>query len=249
MLAPACVLAAVGAQTLSEFLQRRRLGGWAYILMITLVVALFAKATLYAMLFRGDDQQYQRSLIAAVHEVFPEPVPYMDHSGMIASFPKANFFMSTWGVDDYRQRGVSFVERAIEQVRPPLLVANRAELDPASGAWHRLLPRDRELIEQHYLPYWGQIRVAGAAFEIKDGAAVVPLPFPARYRLESEEPIEVDGVLAQPGAAFDADHAVTLRRVGDKAGMPAARGRLVVASAHAPPARTPMPTSMVYSGL
>ena len=52
------------------------------------------------MRLRFDGQFDQRAVVAAVHRIFPEPVPYLDHGGVMASFPKVNFFMSSWGVDD-----------------------------------------------------------------------------------------------------------------------------------------------------
>ena len=146
-----------------------------------------------------DTQQQQRETVAAVHKVFPTPVPYIDHSGMIASFRKVNFFMSTWGVESYRAAGRSFMRDALTRYRPPLLLVNRGELDPDAYQFGWLLPEDQALIQEFYVPYWGPIRVAGARVQIpRSGSIEAHLPFPGRYRLEAATPVRIDGISRAP---------------------------------------------------
>ena len=47
----------------------------------------------------------------------------------MASFPLVGFFMTTLGVDTYLQRGQPVLRQAVEEKRPPLLIANHPLLD------------------------------------------------------------------------------------------------------------------------
>ena len=107
-----------------------------------LLLLLFAaKFVASAERLAGDRIAHQRAIVAAVHQVFPGPVPYLDHSGMIGSFPKANGFMSSWGVSSYAAAGVPFMPAALER-RPPLLLVNWPVLDLESPMSRRLLPQE-----------------------------------------------------------------------------------------------------------
>jgi hypothetical protein len=55
-------------------------------------------------LMSSDEQSGQRRLLDVVHQIFPRPVAYLDHVGMVAGFHKVNFFMSTWGSEEYQRR-------------------------------------------------------------------------------------------------------------------------------------------------
>jgi hypothetical protein len=248
MLAPACVLAAVAADTVREFLVRRAQATGAYVMLSVIAAALLAHGATQVADLRHNDQLGQRMVVNAVHSIFPQPVPYLDHSGMIASFPKVNFFMSTWGIQTYRQNGRAFMAEALKNHAPPLLLANRPVLDPNAGAFKRLLPEDQELIERFYLPYWGPIRVAGAAFTISDGAATaIELPFSGSYRLETSEPVLVDGTVRGNGDVVTVGHTtVQLRSASTtSAGI---QGRFIIASAQPPPPGD-MPSFPLYTGL
>ncbi len=204
MLAPASVLAALMVESLRRQLSLRGRERGAEALVLVICVALSAKAAIHVFDLRHDDQVGQRMVIDAVHQVFPEPVAYIDHSGMIGSFRKANFFMSTWGVANYLKGGKSFMREAIARYRPPLLLVNGAVLNPLAPMFAQLRAEDRRLIESHYLPYWGPIRVAGAEVTLTGGDnAKVALPFPGRYRLETGLRVTVDGLSRGNGDILD----------------------------------------------
>jgi hypothetical protein len=249
MLAPACVLAAVAAENVGDLLQRLRWPAGPELATLTLSVLLTIAAVRHLSPLQADEQVAQREVVAAVHRIFPQAVPYIDHSGMIGGFRKVNFFMSTWGVEDYRASGSSFIERALA-ARAPLLLANRPVLDQRSRSFDaELLPRDRELIRQFYQPYWGPISVAGASVElISRQPRHVELPFPGRYRVESEDPIVIDDVVRRNGEVIDIEQpAVRISAVSEP--EPAAarevRVRLIWAAAQAPPSATP-PKQRLY---
>lgn len=143
---------------------------------------------------RFDGLSGERAIVAAVHRVFPLPVPYIDHSGMIASFPKANFFMSGWGVEHYLSRGEDFMPEIIRQHCAPLLLVNHSVLKPGALLFRELRATDRALLESRYVPYWGPIRLAGAARKIQPGRdSVIRVPCTGRYRVSTEGSALFDG--------------------------------------------------------
>lgn len=251
MCAPASVLLAAAWEALATGLRRIAPARSAELALGALAFATVARGLVQANELHLPRQQVQRAIVAAVHEVFPQPVPYFDHSGMIASFRKANFFMSGWGVAEYRAAGRPFVAPAFVRERPPLLVANRGAIVPGgSAAREELLPADRELLERSYLRYWGPIYVAGAAAMLTaQHEARLELPFPGRYRLESVAAIELDGQRLAPGEVVEVD-AARLQRVARQLAPGAAslEVRLVWADAQPAP-RRPLPEGWIYDSL
>lgn len=217
------------------------------------LAALLGSQGLRDLPFLGQSrQEAQRQLVAAVHAIFPRPVPYIDHSGMIASFRKANFFMSSWGMTSYASRGRPFMPAAIARFRPPLLISNRSELVPGTRSFSVLHEQDRQLIEETYQPYWGPIRIAGASAAITGTAAAqLRLPFAGRYRLESPQPVRLDGKLLDPGAVITAADSRLVLNVEAEAGGGSPDPllvRLLWAEAQPPPAEAPISLSY-YDGL
>jgi len=153
---------------------------------------------------RSDENVRQRLVGDAVHEIFPEPVPYVEHTGIIASFPKANFFMRSWGTESYRRRGLSFLRQATDEYAPPLLLANREVLDPATQQFKWFWLQDRRLTENFYQPYWGPIQIAGGSVTLRHGAeAEIAPPFPGAYRLEADCLVILDGMPAASGQILE----------------------------------------------
>jgi Dolichyl-phosphate-mannose-protein mannosyltransferase len=250
MLAPASVLTAVSFDFAGSWLHRnlgtaaasRILGG---ALAALLVVGLIHSAQLWR-----DEQQAQREVVAAVHQVFPDPVPYIDHSGMIASFPKSNFFMSQWGIRSYLRSGKPFMPTALANRRPAFILSNRPVLEPGRLAYRQLMPEDRELIEQAFVPFWGPIRVAGAQARLPEGGSIeLRVPYPGLYRLESRETVLVGGQPRKSGDVIEiAGTTVRISRTAETTRRGALRVRLFVAIAQPPPASLP-PTFPLYTRL
>ena len=185
MMLPVCLLAASGATRLTKPLHRTAiLAGMA----ILIVVRLIASWPL--------DQSAQREIAAAVHEAFPEPVPYIDRNGMIPSFPKSGFFMSTWGTEQYlagKQRPLSEV---IAEDKPPLLILNTPLLEDAvTGSRDygdfRLLESDAQALRGNYIPHWGPVWVAGKTLD--EGTHSFDVLLPGEYTLECEGAARLDG--------------------------------------------------------
>lgn len=250
MLAPACVLASIAVESLRQPLEALRQHWVAYSIPLLVSIPLVVHAGGTLLRLWPDRQGSQREVIDAVHQVFEKPVPYVDHSGMIASFPKVGFFMSSWGLEDYRAAGVSFMEKALA-ARAPLLLANRPVLDPASGPFRsRLLARDRELIERFYPAYWGPIRVAGALVDLAARREViVSLPFPGAYRIEAERAVLIDGVQRQACETVTVDGTAIRVRLADAGGNASTRVRFVWHEAGPTPSRPPPAGNDLYTSL
>ena len=253
MWGPACLTiaaATAGVQQLSSRVARPTI---ALTATFSLAALLGANGLRQLPLLSTPRQHEQRELVAAVHSIFPEPVAYIDHSGMIASFRKVNFFMSTWTMERYLARDQPFMPSLLMNHQPPLLIENRGELVPGTRVFRRLLEQDRKIIENQYQPYWGPIRIAGAAANIEgtEQVVVLRLPFAGRYRLESTQPVRIDGQVLVPGAVIVVgeqrlalDVAMT---ASARSGAPLAI-RLLWADARPPPASPPMSRNY-YDGL
>ena len=99
MMAPVAVTAGISADWL---VNRFRIAKLLPLIMVALAVP-------RAGIDFGRDHSAQRSVIAAVSEIFPNPVPYIDRCSMIGSYPMVGFFMSGWGMKGYRQSGRELV--------------------------------------------------------------------------------------------------------------------------------------------
>ncbi|MBU2936757.1 MULTISPECIES: ArnT family glycosyltransferase [Pacificibacter] len=154
----------------------------------------------------------QAVVLDAVHEVFPEPVAYIDRNGSIARFPKAGFFMSTWGVLNYRNAGVPVLSQAINSQTIPLLLLNSPQLEHAvspetSMTRTPLFELDREALKSNFIPHWGPIWVAGKTLMATPQAQVITLRTLGTYTLEASMPISVNGTLLGPGASITVTNA------------------------------------------
>lgn len=239
MWGPACLLIAAAASELGTLAARVASPPYARMAAVAIAVLLTGQGLRQLPLVTQPRQENQRKLVAAVHQIFPTPVPYIDHSGMVASFRKVNFFMSSWGVEGYLARGKPFLPPTLTRHRPPLLITNTPVLFPGLPAFELLLPEDSDIIENQYQHYWGPIRIAGAAATFEGpGAATLQLPFGGRYRLESLVPVNLAGRVLEPEGIIevgDAQTAVQIEIDGIAATVWPLKVRLLWADAKAPP--------------
>ena len=248
MMAPAAVLVAITAEKLLNG-QSPRARGPALVVLAVAVSAHAASAYDSLMTLRFNEQTSQRAIVAAVHRIFPEPVPYLDHSGMIASFPKVNFFMSTWGVEAYVRSGRDFMPDALAGHCPPLLLVDHPALSRGTLLYRQLRETDRRLLETHYVDYWGPVRVAGARIELAGNAPqLLRVPCTGTYRVEAEGPVRLDGRVLVTGDVVVLEGEREYRVEADAASSPARSLRLLWAGARAPPAEPP-PKPGLYSPL
>ncbi len=155
-----------------------------------------------------DQTVAQRETLELVHQLFPDPVPYIDRSSMVASYPKVGFFMTTWGMEGYRQAGQRIMRDLVTSKEPRFLIANTAALNISkpqtleeNESTYRLFEGDFDVLRQNYLHHWGWIFVAGKSFEFDSQGAEegFEIIISGEYTLESLAPVLLDGTIVRPG--------------------------------------------------
>ncbi len=160
---------------------------------------------------QDEVQETQCVVLDVVHRIFPAPVPYIDRCGMVVSFPKVGPFMSTWTLEDYRQRGIPIMADLLAREQPRFVLANIPSLDLSrpildQGAdRHVLLPADAAVLRDNFVPYWGPVQVAGKRITLDDDHPSVTTPWAigGRYVVEAAVPVGIDGVTRAAGDVVD----------------------------------------------
>lgn len=153
-----------------------------------------------------DKVQAQRETLAAVRSVFPQPVPYIEGFGTLADYPRVGFFMSSWGVENYRRSGEPAFASLVAQHQPQFVLADSpslyaalvpgVEIDPDRA----LLPDDARFLQENYIPHWGMLFVAGKQLRAASGTDVgFDIAVAGDYRLEAAGPVAIDGAHLAPG--------------------------------------------------
>ena len=190
----------------------------------------------------------QHATIAEVHRIFPEPVPYIDQNGMISSFERVGFFMSTWGIATYRAAGAPVFADLIVHNQPPLLLANRAELHAAlrpetnNGQFLGLLAEDAQTLRNSYVHHAGAIWLAGQEVTLTNGTATAQMPFSGRYRIEATGSVTVGGRSVFSGDVLRLDDGPI-----HVTGAAGSKVRLIW-NTEAGPSETPLPETGLYAG-
>lgn len=181
------------------------------------LVLMLASGGLQTVRALSEGNAAQHATLAEVHRHFPEPVPYIDQNAMVSSFPRLGFFMSTWGIANYRAEGQPVFADLIEAYAPPMLLANRDELyavmrpemvtEPVIG----LLDEDTDILRQTYIHYAGVIWLAGREVTLKNNSASTSMPFAGDYRVEADTALMIDGEPVSDGDVLVlGDHAVQI---------------------------------------
>ena len=225
ILAPASILLALAWQRLTERMavDSNRAVRRVVVITVSWFVASSLVHGLYVPITMPLEQQ--RTVIATVHQMFPQSVPYLDRCSALASFPQAGFFMTTWNLHTYMQERRPLLLEAINEEGPPLLIANHPLLNPEHVVYPAsskdsltLLPEDRKALASAYIHHWGPIYVAGKHLRPSSSRGTEPVQFdlliPGRYTLEASEPIEIDGRLVGP------HHSIDLGRGSHRAVLP-----------------------------
>ncbi len=248
MLAPASILAGYTVWGASKYLKQAASPMIQGAFLLIVWIGLFYQHFAYVGRFAQNNQSVQRQLISAVHAIFPEPIPYIDRCGMIGSFRKANFFMSTWGLQDYRAKGKPFMQGILRDERPAFVIMNTPALAPSRPRANGLLEEDRLLLQKFYPRYWGPIRVAGGSMTLAPGhQAILEVPFPARYRVVTNQPVLIEGNLTEPGAVLPVTKSVRIELPADSKDERVV-ATLVLASAQPPPQQSIDPQP-IFTGL
>lgn len=156
-----------------------------------------------------DRTAAQRQHIDVVHRMFPRPVPYIDRSSMVASFPKVGFFMSTWGMESYLAAGRPIMRGLLTRHHPVFVLANvdslrldAPRMQVSGTKRYGLLPADHSVLRENFVHHWGAIWVAGKHLTASVLGRVYQFEIliPGTYSVESAVPVVIDGVEMRPGA-------------------------------------------------
>lgn len=211
ILAPSAILAAWAAHHVGA------LGKHA----LLLTVGLVAPAVAVAAKWSNHDQSVQQQLVSEVHRMFPEPVAYIDRNSMIASFPKKGFFMSTWGMQNYRRAGTPVLADVLASDTVPLVIANGPALQNAFGELDGLSPalalldEDKETLRANYIHHWGPLWVAGKAVQATPRGTRVDILVPGTYTVEGATAL-IDGLQVGPGQSVSLQRGQHLLRSSDR---------------------------------
>ena len=111
-------------------------------------------------------QSYQRQTVDLVHDIFPQPVPYLDYSAMISSFPRieeGGIFINTQTLDmrAYYRAGQPIMGDILRRHQPKFLIANVTGLDLDGRDKHannnQLLPSDTAILKDNFTWFWGPL--------------------------------------------------------------------------------------------
>jgi len=194
IVAPLMIAVSIGAQEVSGNLSRK----FARSLMVIVLIYMVAYTAGQAYLYSYHHQTGQRQVISTIHEIFPEPTPYIDRNSMISRYPKCGFFMSTWGIQSYHRRGKPIFEQVLQECEPKFLITNSYQLASVMNAVslerssHSFFEQDARLLRSSFIHHWGDIWVAGKRFD----PGLLPTTFnvmiEGTYTVESAEPIILD---------------------------------------------------------
>lgn len=167
--------------------------------------AVNAVTTLRAL--SADTVRDQRFIVDAIHGLFPEPVPYIDRCGMIASFPKAGPLMSTLYLARYRSVGKPIMPGLLRSRQPVFLLNNVAGLQ-LGGPWdpnepNRLLQEDFEYLQANFVQHWGPLWVAGKTVEARmNQPTPFEMPVAGPYTVQADGEVILDGKPVRGGEAL-----------------------------------------------
>jgi len=167
--------------------QRSRYGHYA-ILLSALLFSGQGGFTFYQ--HRNSETRAQAAVMTTIHNVFPEPAPYIDRCFMIASFPSAGPFLTTWSVEEYRKKGQPLYTSSPAR----FLIANSPVF---FGSDPGLLDADREYLRRNFIPWWGPIHLRGVRVDLNESDFEIQIP--GVYQLQSAAPVLIDAALVQPG--------------------------------------------------
>jgi hypothetical protein len=159
----------------------------------------------------NDQLKSQHELINTVHRMFPDPVPYIDRNNMIASFPQAGFWMSTWGIESYRFTGTPIMRSILEKQQPKFLIANTNTLRindernfGENNSIYHLFDEDYIILKENFIHHWGALYVPGKTFVKfrKDSYQIFSIIIEGIYTVESDGDLLIDDNLIDSGGVL-----------------------------------------------
>ncbi len=141
----------------------------------------------------------QQRLLADIHKMFPDPVPYLDCPQMVASFPNVGFWMGSKSIELYLQAGRPVLKEMLADKKPVFLLANAGYLDlhaaqpPVVQRGLTLLDEDWRALRSYFIHHYGPIWVAGQQFDFRSEHTFHSFDIGAAgpYTLEAEAEVAV----------------------------------------------------------
>lgn len=201
---PAALLCAVTWDRLID----HNAGFFKYIVFVTIVGMLFfINIFVVTASPRVSTLPQQKQMLSVIHQIFPEPVAYIDRNSMVSSFMKKGFFMSTWGFETYYENGQPVLRDVIDQDAPKFLLANKNSLDFMIEGYDenvpeyvRLMPEDKQALRENYIHHWTKLYVPGKYFVFSGQKKKERfyLNIPGYYTIESARAVKIDGKRFNP---------------------------------------------------
>lgn len=168
---------------------------------------------------KTEGQDIQQQTLQAVHQIFKNPVNYIDRCAMVSSFSKQGFFMSSWGYKDYIKKGIPEYKFILNSKITPLLIVNTPLFEKAlsSDSQHPsvdLMAADVRILRENFIHHWGHIWVAGKTFALTDATQSFNILTPGIYTLEASTPVKIDGKTYHPDDVLNLNrgtHAITAK--------------------------------------
>ncbi len=152
-----------------------------------LVAGLFVFTALMLWSKETDEPiRNQRTLMAAAEKMFPGGVAYFDFCAFLGEFPKANAFMTPWGIELYKAGFYPAMTAQMVKQPVPLVMDNDPmfkRLLERSGPVPEFIPADAAAVRDTYIPLWGPYWIAGRRFAAGTvGSFIVRVPGPYTVR-------------------------------------------------------------------
>lgn len=160
-----------------------------------------------------DQTISQKEIVALVHKLFREPVPYIDRCSMISSFPQAGLRMTSKDMERYQKAQKPIMRNLLIQKKPVFIVANSVHLDLSVprgtkkeiSKSYPLLKEDYNILKDNFIHHWGAIFVAGKyfSFDARTSAQAFKILVPGVYTIESENDVSINDVAYKPGSKIE----------------------------------------------
>lgn len=143
----------------------------------------------------------QRQMLHVADQMFPSPVAYFDSCAMLGRFPKANVFMTPWGIDQYLAGGFPSLEETMASKAVPLMVNNDHMFEEAlngKAAVPSFLPGDLAAIRDTFVHLWGPFWIAGEDIPAKSVDHRFEIRVPGVYTVHGAS-VTIGGRTTEPG--------------------------------------------------
>lgn len=137
----------------------------------------------------------QREILGVADRLFPDGVAYFDSCAMLGRFPKANVFMTPWGITRYQSGDYPTMESVMAAKPVPLVVNDDYMFEKAlagTGPVPEFLPGDLAAIRDTYIPLWGPLWIAGEIVPAGAADRAIRIRVAGPYTVR-DAPIIVDG--------------------------------------------------------